>query len=124
MKKLSIIIPVFNEKTTIEEIIQRVITTPTFQYEKEIIVVDDGSNDGTEKILKSLRKKYSFVFLRHSKNSGKGAAIKTALKKVTGDFVLIQDADLEYDPNDYRVLLDAIDKNHPVVYGSRNFQDN
>lgn len=116
---LSIIIPVFNEAKTIAEVIKRVIAVPVFDWEKEIIVVDDGSNDGTEKILKNLQKKYNFLLLRHSENLGKGAAIKTGLKKVKGDFVLIQDADLEYDPNDYQILLAALDKNSPVVYGSR-----
>lgn len=116
---LSIIIPVFNEAKTIEEIIKRVIVAPVLDYQKEIIVVDDGSNDGTEKILKSLKERYNFLFLQHPKNLGKGAAIRTGLKKVTGDFVLIQDADLEYDPYDYQKLLDALDANSPIVYGSR-----
>lgn len=120
MKKLSIIIPVFNEGKTIEEIIKRVTKAPTPQYEKEIIVVDDGSNDGTEKILKNLAEKFHFIFLQHSKNFGKGSAIKTALKKATGDFILIQDADLEYDPSDYQNLLSALNQNFPIVYGSRN----
>ena len=120
MKKLSIIIPVFNEKKTAEEKIKRLINAPVLNYEKEIIVVDDGSTDGTEKILRSLKERYSFLLLRHPKNLGKGAVIKTGLKKVTGDFVLIQDADLEYDPHDYQKLLDALDANSPIVYGSRN----
>ncbi|MDI6603376.1 MAG: glycosyltransferase family 2 protein [Patescibacteria group bacterium] len=120
MKKLSIIIPVFNEKETVREIIRLVIAAPILNYEKEIIVIDDGSTDGTEKILKSLKEKNGFLLLQHPKNLGKGAAIKTGLKKVTGDFVLIQDADLEYDPNDYQNLLNALDENSPVVYGSRN----
>ena len=120
MKKLSIIIPVFNEKGTVEEIIKRAIAAPVINYEKEIIVVDDGSTDGAEKILKSLKEKHNFLLLCHPKNLGKGAAIKTGLKKVTGDFVLIQDADLEYEPNDYQDLLSALDQNSPVVYGSRN----
>jgi len=120
MRKLSIIIPVFNEKETIEEIIKRVVVAPTLNYEKEIIVVDDGSDDGTENILENLKEKYNFLFLRHLKNLGKGAAIKTGLEKVTGELVLIQDADLEYDPNDYPELLKAISPNYPVIYGSRN----
>jgi glycosyltransferase involved in cell wall biosynthesis len=120
MKKLSIIIPVFNERGTIEEIINRVIAAPVLDYEKEIIVVDDGSNDGTEKILERLKEKYNFILLRHVKNSGKGAAIKTALGETTGEVILIQDADLEYDPKDYQTLLDAFNQGSPVVYGSRN----
>lgn len=79
--KLSIIIPVFNEKETIEEIIKRVIKAPVLDYEKEIIVVDDGSNDGTEKILESLKERYNFFLLQHPKNLGKGVAIRTGLKK-------------------------------------------
>ena len=94
MKKLSIITPVFNEKETVEEIIKRVIAASTLDYQKEIIVVDDGSNDGTEKILENLRGKFNFLLLRHPQNLGKGAAIKTAIKQVTGDIILIQDADL------------------------------
>jgi len=120
MTKLSIIIPVFNEKNTIEEILKRVISAPTFDYKKEIIVVDDGSNDGTEKLLKNLNKKFNFILLKHAKNSGKGFAIKTGLEKASGDLVLIQDADLEYDPKDYQALLRAFGKDSPVVYGSRN----
>lgn len=122
IKKLSIIIPVFNEKKTIRDIIKKVILAPVLDYKKEIIVIDDGSNDGTEEILKSLKEKYNFSLLRHSKNLGKGAAIRTGLKKVTGEVVLIQDADLEYDPSDYQVLLNAFDKKFPVVYGSRNLK--
>ena len=117
--KLSIIIPVFNEEKTIGEIIKRVVVAPVLNYKKEIIVVDDSSTDGTKKILKSLKEKYNFFLLRHPKNLGKGAAIKTGLKQVTGDWVLIQDADLEYDPNNYQELLGALGKNSSVVYGSR-----
>ncbi|PJE73007.1 MAG: glycosyl transferase [Candidatus Tagabacteria bacterium CG10_big_fil_rev_8_21_14_0_10_40_13] len=120
MKKLSIIIPVFNEKGTVREIIKRAISAPALDYQKEIIVVDDGSSDGTEKILENLRRKFNFLLLRHPQNLGKGAAIKTALKRVTGDIILTQDADLEYDPNDYQELLRTFSNNSPVVYGSRN----
>lgn len=120
MKKLSIIIPAFNEKATVEEILRRVVNAPTLNYQKEIIVVDDGSNDGTEIILEKLTGVLPFVLLKHEKNIGKGAAIKTALKVATGDAVLIQDADLEYDPNDYQKLLDAFGEETHVVYGSRN----
>lgn len=120
MKKLSIIIPVFNEKETIEEIIKRVIAAPSLDYQKEIIVVDDGSNDGTEKILENLKERFTFFLIRHPQNLGKGAAIKTGLQQTTGEIILIQDADLEYDPNDYQELLSAFNDNSPVVYGSRN----
>lgn len=117
--KLSIIIPVYNEKRTIEEVLKRVEQASTLNYEKEIIVVDDCSSDGTSDILEKLKKKFNFVLVRHDKNYGKGKAIKTGLKKVTGNFVLIQDADLEYDPNDYENLLKLADK-RVVVFGSRN----
>lgn len=120
--KLSIIIPVFNEEKTIEEIIKRVTQVDVLPYEKEIIVVNDGSNDGTEEILENLKNKFNFILLQHSQNSGKGAAIKTALKKITGDLTLIQDADLEYNPQDYQNLLSALDRDFPVVYGSRKLR--
>lgn len=120
--KLSIIIPVFNEIKTIEEIIGRAVAAPILDFEKEIIVIDDGSNDGTEIILENIKEKYNFLLLVNPKNSGKGAAIRAGLNKATGDWVLIQDADLEYDPNDYPRLLEVLNKNWPVIYGSRNLE--
>jgi glycosyltransferase involved in cell wall biosynthesis len=119
--KLSIIIPVFNEKKTIEEILKRVISAPVFDFEKEILVVDDCSTDGTSEILEKLKEKFKFLLLRHEKNLGKGAAIRTALNHITGDIALIQDADLEYDPKDYQKILKPIlEGKTKVVYGSRN----
>lgn len=86
--------------------------------EKEIIIVDDFSKDGTREILKDLESKYKIIY--HDKNQGKGLAIRTAIKRITGDWVIIQDADLEYDPNDYIKLLECAKKNDAqVVYGSR-----
>jgi len=121
--KLSIIIPVFNEKNTIKEIIKRVFEAQTFGIEKEIIVVDDGSTDGTKEILENLKKEFSFILIdSHSdkQNHGKGAAIQAGLKYVSGNFVLIQDADLEYNPKDYPILLKPlIDQETDIVYGSR-----
>jgi dolichol-phosphate mannosyltransferase len=121
MKKLSIIIPVYNEMQTVEELIKRVISTSIDNYKKEIIVVNDGSTDKTGEILKDLASKYKFVLISHKENFGKGAAIRTGLKKVRGDYVLIQDADLEYNPEDYEKLLSVLSEGScDVVYGSRN----
>ncbi len=114
--KLSIIVPVYNEKKTIRQILIKINKLKGIK--KEIIVVDDGSKDGTTKILKKNRKKLNKL-LHHKKNRGKGAAIKTAQKFVTGDIVIIQDADLEYDPSDYKKLLKYKIKGYKVVYGSR-----
>jgi len=116
--KLSIIIPVYNERQTIEQILAAVAASPV--KEKEIIVVDDFSRDGTTReLLPGLTGKYSKLVL-HDKNQGKGAAIRTGLKESTGEVVIIQDADLEYDPNDYVRLLEPIEKGQAdVVYGSR-----
>jgi glycosyltransferase involved in cell wall biosynthesis len=116
--KLSIVIPVYNERDTLEEIFRRVQATP---YHKEIIAVDDASIDGSQDILKRLAEEYENVRLFfHDKNQGKGAALRTAFAQVTGDVVIIQDADLEYDPIDYPALLNPIEKDQAdVVYGSR-----
>ena len=120
-KKLSIIIPVYNEKNTIEKVLDK-ITKITY-IKKEIIVVDDFSDDGSYEILKINKKKITKL-IHHSRNIGKGAAIKSAKKFITGNIVIIQDADLEYDPNDYRKLLTQIQKGHRVVYGSRVLKKN
>lgn len=117
--KLSIIIPVFNEENTIKEIIRRVGNAP-LSIEKEIIVVNDGSRDNTANILRSLKGLFNFTFLEHQKNLGKGAAIKTGLGAASGDFVIIQDADLEYDPEDYtKLIIPLLQGKTEVVYGSR-----
>ena len=116
--KLSIIIPVHNEKATIKEILRR-IRAVDIQFEREIIIVDDCSTDGTRGILKEEEERGVRVFF-HEQNMGKGAAIKTGLEYVAGDYVLIQDGDLEYDPKDYPVLLEPILAGKArVVYGSR-----
>ncbi len=118
MKKVSIIIPVFNEKNTIKALLEKVQNANFSGLEKEIIMVDDCSNDGTTEILRELSKNYKVFF--HEKNQGKGAAIRTAIKEATGDFVVIQDADLEYLPDDYDKLLPLlINDEADVVYGSR-----
>ena len=115
--KLSVIIPVYNEVKNIEEIIKRVQAT---RRATEIIVVDDGSKDGTREILKKLDGKRKVRVILHEKNQGKGAAVVTGMQAAQGDVLLIQDADLEYDPRDYPALLKPIEEGlAEVVYGSR-----
>ena len=117
MLKLSIIIPVFNEQATISKVIENV-SNAKISFSKEIIVVDDCSSDGTKEILRKMKSQIKIFF--HQKNMGKGATIKTGLKNATGDILLIQDADLEYSPSEYKKLLKPIVENKTkVVYGSR-----
>jgi len=114
---LSIVIPVYNEINTIEEIIKRVQATGLVD---EIILVDDGSSDGTRDILNRYDRDPALKIIFHKKNQGKGAAVMTGIKQTTKDLILIQDADLEYDPRDYQALLQPILENlADVVYGSR-----
>lgn len=116
--KLSIVMPVFNEKNTIEEIISR-IQSVDVGIKKEIILVDDCSNDGTREILEKIDQNNIKVYF-HKKNQGKGAALQTGFSNVEGDIILIQDADLEYDPREYPKLLEPIlDGRADAVYGSR-----
>jgi glycosyltransferase involved in cell wall biosynthesis len=118
MKTVSIIVPVFNEQNTINEILSRIESAEVAGWSKEIIVVDDGSVDGTKKILKTWEKKVTVIY--KEKNEGKGSALNLGFQKATGDVILIQDADLEYDPKDYPVLLTPFDNpSVHVVYGSR-----
>ena len=114
--RLSVIVPVFNEKDTLEHIVERILASP---LDKEIIVVDDFSTDGTRDLLPKLEGRVDQI-LYHDRNRGKGAAIRTGLAHVTGDMVVIQDADLEYDPAEYPKLVRPIVEGHAdVVYGSR-----
>lgn len=116
--KISIIIPVYNEKKTILKIIEKVQETSVNGLEKEIIVVDDGSYDGTRELLNNIESNIKVFY--HQKNKGKGAALQTGFKAVSGEIILIQDADLEYDPADYKDLIKPImDDKADVVYGSR-----
>lgn len=117
IKKLSIVVPVYNEKNTIETILSR-LEYVDLGMEKEIIVVDDGSKDGTRDILKKYESKHKILY--HEKNQGKGSAVRTGLKNTSGDYIVIQDADLEYNPSDFKRMLEyAKTNNAEVVYGSR-----
>jgi len=120
MKKLSIVMPVYNENSTLRSILELVesVELPG-GLEKEIVLVDDYSTDGTREILNSLKdKRYNIIF--HEKNKGKGAALRTGFKEATGDLVIVQDSDMEYDPHEYRLLLEPVLAGKAdVVYGSR-----
>jgi glycosyltransferase involved in cell wall biosynthesis len=114
---LSVVMPVYNEADTIEEILQRVLSVP---IRIELIVVDDGSTDGTREKLAALQGRHDFKYFPQPRNCGKGAAIRRGFAEVTGDIVVIQDADLEYSPEEYPHLIELIcDGRADVVYGSR-----
>jgi glycosyltransferase involved in cell wall biosynthesis len=118
--KLSVIVPVFNERTTVAEVLRRIraVELPG-GIEVEVVVVDDGSSDGTDKVLTALSDS-TVRIINHPDNRGKGAAIRTGMEAIRGDLVLIQDADLEYDPADWVILLEPLLKGKAqVVYGSR-----
>ena len=131
--KLSVVMPVYNEIGTIAEILRRVravqLAVPVgygpengiaVQFEREIVIVDDGSTDGTREILHTLEGEPDVVVVFHEHNQGKGAAVRTGLQHASGDVMLVQDADLEYDPRDYPALLQPIvEGRSQVVYGSR-----
>ena len=114
---ISVVMPVFNEEETIEEIVSRVLASP---LKIELIAVDDGSTDGSRGILKRLSEQHGFTLMLQEENQGKGAAVRRGFKETTGDIVIIQDADLEYSPEEYPDLIDLIlEGKADAVYGSR-----
>jgi glycosyltransferase involved in cell wall biosynthesis len=118
---LSVLIPAYNEERSIAQILEKVLAEPTA---KEVVVVDDGSKDRTSEIVAAFADR-GVRLVRHERNSGKGAAIHTALRHARGRFVIIQDADLEYDPNDFpKILAPLLSGRSDVVYGSRNMTRN
>lgn len=121
LKTLSVIMPAYNEVKTIKEAVLKVKNTPLPGMKKQLVIVDDGSTDGTVQELKKLGKTdKSLLIIYSAKNSGKGAAIREGIKHISGDYAIIQDADLEYDPQDYIPLLEPMLRgNADVVYGSR-----
>lgn len=119
--KLSIIIPVYNEEKTIKQLLQKVFSVKFPVPNVEIIIINDGSSDKTDTIIKKIKDtNKKFVYLIHNRNQGKGAAVKTGIKKATGEYIVIQDADLEYNPQDIpRLLKPILQKQTDVVYGTR-----
>jgi glycosyltransferase involved in cell wall biosynthesis len=121
-QKLSIIIPAYNEERTIHKILEKVAAVKLInELDKEVIIVNDCSKDDTKGVVKKFITQYTcFKYVEHEENKGKGAAIHTGIKEATGDFIIVQDADLEYDPNEFNVLLKPVlDGFADVVYGSR-----
>jgi len=121
MKMISIVIPAYNEENFISHLLDNILSidTESIGFAKEIIVVDDGSSDQTQNLAMNAALNYSNISVIHQENLGKGKAVQKGIKKAKGDFVLIQDADLEYDPNDYIPMLKSLKDSRTSVYGSR-----
>ena len=121
-KTLSVAIPVYNEKDSIFELLSAVFAV---DVRKQVIVVDDGSSDGTQEVVKEFAADHDLIFVQHPENRGKGAAVRTAIEHATGELLIVQDGDLEYDPNDYAKLMQPIlDGEADVVFGSRRLGKN
>lgn len=126
MKKLSIVIPVYNEKGTVRALFEALVKVDfqSMGFDREILFIDDYSTDGTRDILKELAEDEGVSVTYQHKNQGKGAALRAGFQQATGDFVVVQDADLEYNPEDFLLLLDVVQKfDADVVYGSRFASD-
>ncbi|MDD4938198.1 MAG: glycosyltransferase family 2 protein [Candidatus Shapirobacteria bacterium] len=121
IKKISIVIPIYNEEKTVRKIVERVLSVDLGKIKKEIILINDGSSDSSRVVLNKLKKEYGVLVISHKKNKGKSCALRTGFKKMTGDVVVIQDGDLEYNPNDFKKMIDKMLKfdDVRVVYGSR-----
>ena len=119
MKTLSIIIPCYNEKNTIDILLSKIDRLNIPNWTIEVVIVDDGSKDGTRDLLKKYSNKFKIIF--HERNGGKGTAVKTGIDHATGDYMIIQDADLEYEPSEIKSLVEELERNPKnIIYGSRN----